>query len=145
MRDTLAQRMFDANVRVEKMFWVGGICVAPPHGVEEFIEDDLAEAKEVLARFPWLAQENAEAEDILAELAQRNIDGFFVQLATPTPTDFHHDVAATRFLGGIIGLNGFSFRPWRRCASARRHGRPRLLMLRDERQRDPALTGRKRV
>ncbi|UVO33934.1 hypothetical protein KUL72_20690 [Bradyrhizobium arachidis] len=91
MKQTLAQTMFDAGVRVEKMFWIGGVCAEPPHEFEEFVEDDLADCSEIMSQFPWLkaAMEfSSSAEDILPEFAIREIDGFFVQLATPTPHDF---------------------------------------------------------
>lgn len=103
----LAQRMFDASVRIENMFWIAGICAAPPSEFEEFVEDELADNKELIEQFPWLkgfTEQGAGAEDILAEFAFKGIDGFFVQLATPTPRDFMADCNGYSFSWGSYRL-----------------------------------------
>lgn len=91
MTDSQAQKMFDAGVRVESMFWIAGICAQPPREFEDFLEEDLPECDEILAKLPWLkalSDDCAAAEDVLSDFAFRRVDGFFVQLATPKPRDF---------------------------------------------------------
>lgn len=83
-----AERMSDAIVRVERMFWIPGLGEPASNDFDEFVEDDLVDAKSLLAALPWLSKlENA--DDVLSELAMRRVDGFFVQLATPIPSSFH--------------------------------------------------------
>lgn len=89
MSDAFAQRMFDAAVRVERMFWIAGICADPPHEFQDFLDDELEDAKEVLRVLPWIAEPGGTAEDVLSEFAFKQIDGFIVQLATPIPYEFH--------------------------------------------------------
>ncbi len=107
--ESLNQRMFDAGVRVEQMWWVGGICTYPPHEFDEWIEDELPDATEILKEFPWMAEPNGIGEDICAELAIRRINGFFVQLATPIPKDFHKDGNGFSFSWGHYRTEWFFF------------------------------------
>lgn len=105
-----AQRMFDASVRVEKMFWVAGVCAQAPDDFEEFVEEDLADEADIIAEFPWLAamlEDGAKAEDILCEFAFRKLDGLFVQLATPIPRDFIEDGKGYSFSWGYYRTKWF--------------------------------------
>lgn len=94
MSDHLAQRFFDTNVRIEKMFWISGICVAAPRDFEEFVEDDLYDncAPAVLEALPFLkGLEGSDGETVLSEMAMHRKNGFIVQVATPRPYECRPD------------------------------------------------------
>jgi hypothetical protein len=91
MASDIAQLMFDASVRIEKMLWIPGVCAGATDDFKDFIDDDLLDAEEVHRALPWIkhfAEKEWPAEDILCELARKNANGFFVQLATPVPSNF---------------------------------------------------------
>lgn len=91
MANDLAEKMWNTGVRVETMWWIGGLCDTPTSDFKDFVEDDLADEKHLLEAFPWLSElldEEADAETIVGEFGFRRIDGFLVQLAHPIPRDF---------------------------------------------------------
>lgn len=110
MSNSHAEKMFDAGVRVEQMYWIAGICASTPSEFHEFLEDDLPCCLDILQQLPWLiplVNEGADSETIMAEFAARNIDGFFVQLMTPKPRDF--------FEGGYSSSWGICRTGWFFC------------------------------
>lgn len=109
MTTDAAQALFDANVRVESMFWIAGICASPPQEFEDFLEGDLQDCKDIIDEFPWLSVEGMTGEDALSEFAFKNIDGFFVQLATPSPRDIKSDNSFW-FSWGSYRIKWFFFR-----------------------------------
>lgn len=101
----ISQRLFDANVRIEEMFWLGGMSAGVPSDFEDFVQDDLPEEKQILAALPFLGaflkdDGDAAAEDILAECSFRRKLGFILQLATPIPRDFGKDPRSYSFSWG---------------------------------------------
>lgn len=96
MTSEIAERLFHSSVRLEKMFWIPGICAEAPRDFHDFIRDDLVEdyAPDVLEALPFLNQfvgGEPEAEDVLAEMAMHNKNGFICQIATPCPHDVRKD------------------------------------------------------
>lgn len=89
----IATLMFDANVRVEAMFWLPGIQCAVPSEFRDFIRDDLPDDKALLAQLPWLktfldGDWELEPDEWPIEFHRKGCNGFLINLATPVPTDF---------------------------------------------------------
>lgn len=101
----LGRKMFDLTVRVEHMFWIGGMCDATSD-FTDFVEDDLHECREILERFPWL-KGAVDSEDVLADFGFHGVDGFIVQLATPVPSNFTPDGKSYSFSWGSYYLKHF--------------------------------------
>lgn len=104
----LAQRMFDANVRTETMFWLGSVCAAPSRDFQDFIEQELTDASEIHGSLPWTKGWHGDAEDFLSDCAAKSINGFIVELATPIPDDFHK--SGYSFSWGYYQTRWFFFR-----------------------------------
>jgi hypothetical protein len=102
----IATRMFDAQVRVEAMFWLPGIQCACPREFRDFIESDLADAKELLKQLPWLKtflknpDWQLEPDEWPVEFYRKGCNGFLVNLATPIPHDFTKDGRGHQFSWG---------------------------------------------
>jgi len=92
--NTLAERMHEANVRIETLIWTGGIAADAPESFTDFINDELHECTQVLAALPWLkawTDEGADADEVAMEFGNRDSVGFLAQLARPIPRDFSAD------------------------------------------------------
>lgn len=93
--EALAEKLRNANVRLEKLFWVPGICAAQPDDFEEFVQDDLADS-DVINSLPFLKGfmetiPEFSGEDITSELSFRKKNGFIFQAATPRPSNIRKD------------------------------------------------------
>jgi hypothetical protein len=82
---TVSERLFDADVRIEKLFWTEALCADAPSDFEEFVEDELYDEDDLMATLPFL-HDGESAEDVLSELSFHNHHGFFIQLASPIPS-----------------------------------------------------------
>lgn len=91
----MAEKLFDAQVRFNHMFWIPAVLADPPCEMENMIEDDLWDADKILAEAPWLKEmldEGAvDAEEVVSEMYNRNMRGFIAQVATPYPYKFSAD------------------------------------------------------
>jgi hypothetical protein len=92
----IAQSLFDANVRIEEMFWIPGICAGAPRAFKDFLQDELADdcAPAILEALPFLkgfSDGVPDAEEVLAEMAMRRKNGFIFQAATPRPYEYRPD------------------------------------------------------
>lgn len=94
--DALSERMWNANVRIEQMFWLGGgLAHCPTSAFRDFIEDELPEdAPRVLEALPFLkgcVEMSMPADEVAGECGFHRKSGFIVQLATPIPYEFSKD------------------------------------------------------
>lgn len=90
----IADRLFEAQVRFNNLFWIPACLADPPSDLEEMIEDDIWDADMILAAAPWLKEmldEGIEAEEVVSEMFNRGMKGFIAQVARPSPRDFSAD------------------------------------------------------
>ena len=87
--EQVAEKLWDRNVRFEKLFWCAALQCAAPHEFEDFVEEDLLDCENLPAFLK--NQEDIDAETVLAEMAMRRKTGFFFQAATPVPYNIRPD------------------------------------------------------
>lgn len=88
----LAKRLQDANVRIETLFWAGGLRAQPTTGFNDFVSEVVGYSDQILKSLPWVREYcgedsycESDASIFLEDLEFRGIDGFFAELATPIP------------------------------------------------------------